>query len=123
MELIGTSDATKVVVQIIEKLKDTKEFNIRVERGFRALELLAPGDQEDWLIEMITQYSDKMEVMSLRRGLETLGVIGGSKSLPILSSHFERAEGELQATCFWAIRQIHIREGLLWYNNEELLDN
>jgi hypothetical protein len=122
LELLGTFDAAETAIRIIEKLKETKEFGIFVERGFRALENLSPRNKEDWAIEFITQNSDKFEMMSLRRTLETLGVIGGLKSLPLLLKNFEKDIGEIQTTCYWAIRQIYIREGILWYNKEELLD-
>lgn len=115
---IGTTEACDRLAQIAWKSAEDG-VGIDAELALRSIEFLAPKEREQWLLQLINEHP-KMERIALRRALETLSVIGSEASLPLLQKHFNSATDDgFQATCFWAIQNIHKRLGQLWFNQEE----
>ena len=118
LERLGSEEALDRITQVVEEYADGP-IGIDLERALRAVEFLAPRDKEDWLLELLANHPS-MERSALRRAVETLGIIGSQKSLPVLQSYFETSDRpELQHTCFWAIYSVRKRFGELWLNGEE----
>lgn len=118
LQRIGTSDACERLAEIAgASLEDG--VGLDAERALRGIEFLAPRERERWLLALIREHPG-MERIALRRALEALGVIGSHESLALLHDYLNGGYSvEIQATCFWAIHNIHKRAGQLWFNNQE----
>lgn len=91
------------------------------ELALRSIEFLGPMDREDWLLRLIREHP-KLPRSVLKRALDTLGVIGGPNSLPLLDGYLDESNpDDIRTTCFWSIRAIQRRAGRVWCNGEEKL--
>jgi len=118
LERIGTQPALDMLARIAQETSELQESGLETERALRAIQKVSPAGREDWLVEFLDQeHKDKY---TTQRVIDTLGVVGSEKALPIIQQYFENHPSErIRYVAFWAIHNIHKANNEVWYNNEE----
>jgi HEAT repeat protein len=114
---IHTKEACDTLAQIVWESVHSGEHILEPELALRNLQPFMSVDREDWLLDLLG--TKRLERHDLRRAIETLGLAGTSKSLPLLRTYLESSDPHQQYISFWAIHEIYRREGVIWFNGEE----